>query len=102
MFVRSCIPQTRTRESGRESLSESNCQIWSTRIVNRWRHCAQGDVDDLNYAELDVLLHCARGPISKAAMKWDACSPTTRSAFDTRASGTPAGTNWPTRRSKWT
>src|SRR6266568_3496563 len=31
MFVRSCIPQTRTRESGRESLSESNCQIWSTR-----------------------------------------------------------------------
>src|SRR5271166_1823689 len=33
MFVRSCIPQTRTRESGRESLSESNCQIWSTRLV---------------------------------------------------------------------
>src|SRR3974377_1382153 len=32
MFVRSCIPQTSTRESGRESLSESNCQIWSTSI----------------------------------------------------------------------
>ncbi len=30
MFVRSCIPQTRTRESSRESLSESNRQIWST------------------------------------------------------------------------
>jgi hypothetical protein len=30
MFVRSCIPQTRTREFGRESLSESNCQICST------------------------------------------------------------------------
>jgi hypothetical protein len=36
MFVRSCIPQTRTRESGRESLSESNCQIWST----SWGICA--------------------------------------------------------------
>src|SRR3974390_2308377 len=30
MFVRSCIPQTRTRESSGESLSESNCQICST------------------------------------------------------------------------
>src|SRR5258705_3261011 len=30
MFVRSCIPQTRTPESFRESLSESKCQIWST------------------------------------------------------------------------
>jgi alkanesulfonate monooxygenase SsuD/methylene tetrahydromethanopterin reductase-like flavin-dependent oxidoreductase (luciferase family) len=31
MLVRSCIPQTRTRESARESPSESKCQIWSTR-----------------------------------------------------------------------
>src|SRR5579872_2166614 len=29
-------------------------------IVDGRRHCAQGDVHDLNYAELDVLLHCAR------------------------------------------
>src|SRR5271165_3332900 len=41
MFVRSCIPQTRTRESGRESLSESNCQIWSTRSQP---HRASGQV----------------------------------------------------------
>ena len=33
MFVRSCIPQTRTRESSRKSLSESNCQICSTSIL---------------------------------------------------------------------
>src|SRR6516162_774996 len=33
MFVRSRIPQTRTRESARESPSESKCQIWSTRMV---------------------------------------------------------------------
>src|SRR6516225_9664553 len=32
MFVRSRIPQTRTRESARESPSESKCQIWSTSI----------------------------------------------------------------------
>src|SRR5262249_52734519 len=31
MFVRSCIPQTRTHESARKSPSESKCQIWSTR-----------------------------------------------------------------------
>src|SRR5262249_20869619 len=31
MLVRSRIPQTRTRESARESPSESKCQIWSTR-----------------------------------------------------------------------
>src|SRR5262249_42242732 len=30
MLVRSRIPQTRTRESARESPSESKCQIWST------------------------------------------------------------------------
>ena len=33
IFLRSCIPQTRTRESGEESLSESKCQIWSTRYA---------------------------------------------------------------------
>src|SRR5262245_3174336 len=33
MLVRSRIPQTRTRESARESPSESKCQIWSTRSV---------------------------------------------------------------------
>jgi hypothetical protein len=33
MLVRSCIPQTRTRESARECPSESKCQIWSTRWV---------------------------------------------------------------------
>ena len=30
IFVRSCIPQTRTRECFRESPSESKCQIWTT------------------------------------------------------------------------
>ncbi len=33
MFLRSCISQTRTREPGKESSSESKCQICSTRSV---------------------------------------------------------------------
>ena len=31
-----------------------------TRIVNGRGHCAQSDIDDLNYAELNILLHRAR------------------------------------------
>lgn len=38
VFVRSCIPQTRTRESARESPGESKCQIWSTSCVKRTSH----------------------------------------------------------------
>src|ERR1700726_208074 len=38
MLVRSCILQTRTRESTRECPSESKCQIWST----RWRTGGDG------------------------------------------------------------
>jgi hypothetical protein len=30
MFLRSCIPQTRTCESGKGIPSESKCQIWTT------------------------------------------------------------------------
>ena len=42
MLVRSCIPQTRTRESALESLSESNCQSWSTRTLKDANGMAYG------------------------------------------------------------
>ena len=60
---------------------------------------AERNVDDLDHAELDILLHGARRADIEGGEE-RVRSAGTRSARETRASGTPAGTNWPTRRSK--
>ena len=57
------------------------------------------DVHDLQHAELDILLQGAGGPRSKAPRKSSMLSGVSRSPLETSSSGTPAGTNWPTRRS---
>ena len=68
-------------------------------IVDRGRYRAQPDIDDLDDAELDILLHGAgRADIEGGdEMERAVC----RHALRLRhaQSGTPAGTNWPTRRS---
>jgi hypothetical protein len=50
MFLRSCIPQTRTCESDKESSNESKCRNWITRIANDCRLAVVASLDSRTQA----------------------------------------------------